>query len=126
MGSNSRGQVTTCRETHDAHILRVDVPLLGMATYQADSLFSILGRNLPDAMGHAILQHDESNTLTVEERRPLVSFMIHSQSCIATTRTTYYGTSRSLLLVRQIDPYLSHILRITITGVRTVRPQINL
>ena len=123
---NGRGQMATCREAHDTYILRVDMPLLSMTAHQSDSLFSILGRHLPSTMRHAVFQHDEDNTLTIEERSPLVSFMVHSQMTIATARTAYHGTSCGLLLIRQIDPHLGHILRIAIAGLGTVRPQIHL
>ena len=41
MGSNGRGQMTASREPHDAYVLRVDMPLLGIPTNQSDGLLSI-------------------------------------------------------------------------------------
>ena len=102
------------------------MPLLCILAYQSHRLFSILGRHLPDAVWHAVLHHDQCNALTIEERRPLVTLVVHSQMAVATARTAHHGTSRGLFLVGQIHPHLRHVLRIVVARLRTFRPQIHL
>ena len=97
-----------------------------MTAYQTDGLFGIFLRNGKVAMRHAILYHNEGNALTREEGSPVVTFVLHSQMLVAPTRTADYGTSRSLLGIRQIDPHLCLVFRIAIAGTRPLRPQINL
>ena len=117
MGSYRRGQMATGREAHDAYIIRIDVPFLGMTAHQTHSLVSILLGNGIVAMRHTIFYHDEGNALTCEERSPVVTFMLHGQVLIASTRTADYGTPRSLIGTGQIDPHLSLVFRVAIVGI---------
>lgn len=126
MGGNSRGQVTTCREAHDANVLGIDVPLLGIAAHQTGGFLSILGRYCIVAMRHAVFHDDEGNALTIKELGPVVSLVVHGQMLVATTRTAYHSPSGSLLGIGQIHPYLGHVVGITIAGIRAFRPQIHL
>ena len=126
MGSNRRSQVTAGREAHDTDILRIDVPLLGMPAHQLHGLLGIVGRNLTHTVWHAVFQNNESNALLVEERCPVVTFMLHGQMTVATSRTTHDGTSCSLFGLGQIDPHLCHIRGVVITGLRPFRPEVHL
>ena len=126
MGSHRRSQVSACREAHDAYIVRIDVPLLGMPANQSDSLFGILCRNGIVTVGHAVFQHDEGNALSVEERSPVEAFVLHGQMLVATTGAAHHGTPCGFLLVRQKDGHLRHVVRVAVIGTWALRPQIHL
>ena len=126
VGSQRRCQMTACRESHDAHVLLVDMPLVSMSAHHLHRLLRILQGHLVVAMGHTVFQHDERNALPVEERSPVVTFMLHRQMLVAAARTAHHRPSRSLLAVGQVHPYLSLVFRVAIAHTCTVWPQIHL
>ena len=103
MGGNSRSEMTSRREAHDADVVTVDMPLDGVPADCFYGLLSIGDGDETVAMRHAVLQYNEGDTLVVEERGPLMTLMIHRQMGIATSRTADHSATSSLLFIRQID-----------------------
>ena len=126
MSSHCGSQMSTCREAHDAYVLRIDVPILSIAAHQSDSLFGILCGYGIMTMRHTIFQYDESNALTIEEGSPVEAFMLHGQMLIPPTGTAHDSAPCGTLLVGQKYGNLRHIVRIAIAGTWPIRPQIHL
>ena len=126
VGGDGRCQMAASREAHDAHLLGIDVPGFCHAAYQSHGLLGILDGYPIGSVWHAVFQYDDGNAHAVEERCPLRAFVLHGQMAVATTRADDDGTPRRLALGRQIDRHLCHILRVAITRLRPLWPQIQL
>ena len=124
VSGDSRGQMTTSRRAHDTHLLRVNVPLLGVAAHHTDGLLGIADGDLEVSARHAIFQDDKGNTLLIEERCPVGTLMRHSQMAVTTTRTAHYGTSSRLLGVGQEDGNLGCVRGIAVRIGCIIRPEI--
>ena len=112
MGGDGRGKVSTCREAHDAHIIRINMPLGGMATHGLHSLFGIRDWDKAVAVRHAVFEHNKGDTLIIEECSPLVTLMIHGKVCISTARAADHSTPRGTLGIRQINSYFCVVVSI--------------
>ena len=97
MGGDSGSQMATSRESHDAHILRIDMPYKGRVANGTDGRTGIAQRNLTVALRHAISQHEIGNALLVEVLGPVMSLVLHGQMAIAATGAAYDGTAGRLL-----------------------------
>ena len=93
------GKMSTCRRTHDAHLVGVDVPRLGIAAHKTHSLLGVLKGHLVYAVGHTIFQHHGGNTHVVEKRSPVAPLMIHCEMGIATTWTNHDAAPSGTLRV---------------------------
>ena len=121
MRGDGRSQVPACREAHDTHIIMIDVPIHRMTTNHPDGLFGIRYRDIEIAVGHAVFQHDQRNTLAIEESCPLMTLVVHGEMGIATTRTTNNGTSRCFLCIGQINCQFCFVFLVTIERAPTIQ-----
>ena len=87
MGADSRCQMATCREAHNAKVVGIDTPHEGTIANKAERFIGIAKRNIAVAIGHAILQHKKGNALGIEELCPIVSFVRHGKMAIAAAGT---------------------------------------
>ena len=93
----------SCRESHDADVIGVDVPLLGMCLHGSDGFVSIRLRHGVVAMRHTVFQHDGGDAAGIEEWCPLVTFMVHGRQIIATTGTDDHRTGGRCASLGQIN-----------------------
>lgn len=112
MGGDGRGEVSTCREAHDAHVISIYMPLGSMATHGLHGLFGIGDWDKAVAVRHAVFEHNKGDTLVIEECSPLVPLMIHGKVCIPTARTADHSTTRGTLGIRQINSYFCVVFSI--------------
>ena len=93
-----------------------------MLAHLSDSFFGIFGRHGIVAVGHAVLQHNEGDALTVEEWGPVCALMLHGQMVVSATGAADDGASRCFFLVGQEHGYLGQVLRIAIVCFRAFGP----
>ena len=77
------GQFGARRETHDADLVGIDVPLLGVSAHQANGLQGIVdavGARLVSVAAKAIPQDDGVHAVVVEERDEVGSLGAHVES----------------------------------------------
>ena len=61
------------------YIVWIDVPYISTITHGLDGIIGIRHRNIPVTIRHSIFQNEISNSLLVEIRSPIRSFMFHGQ-----------------------------------------------
>ena len=83
-------QMSTGRESHYTHPVRIDSPLLRMLTHQTDGLLRILKRTVRRVIHnvfqwHAVFQHKCGNTCPGETAGDIKAFFIDGQPFITAT-----------------------------------------
>ena len=88
--------MSTSRETHYSHIMRIDFPICGRIAYDSESIFNIADRTSPVSVGQTIVHHEICDSLFVEPFRPLCAFMSVGQNRITTSWNTDNSLSRRI------------------------------
>ena len=58
--------MSACRESHDAHIVRIDAPHRGGVTHDTDAILHVAYRQSTVAIGKTVVNNEVGNTLSVE------------------------------------------------------------
>lgn len=77
VGGDGRGQMSSCRRSHDTNVIRVDVPAVGISAHQLDGLLGIFDGHTFVTMRHAVFQYDGGNTFLIEEGCPVIALVFH-------------------------------------------------
>ena len=93
-------------------VVRIQIPHICTIAKCLDSLERITHWDVSVTVWHAIFQHSQGDATRIEERSPIMPFVVHGKMRVTTTRTAHNSTSRRIL--RKIDSDF----RLTICGVR--------
>ncbi len=119
-----RSKMAAGRKSHYTHLILVYMPRGCIAAHKTHGLFSVTYRHGGIAVRHTVFKNKHCNSLTIEERRPSMPFMVHSQMVITATRTDYYGLPRGQLFLRKIDINTCRVLRVTALHGSPGRPKV--
>ena len=118
-----RGEVTACRRAHDAYILGVDIPALGVPPDHSHGLLSVLNGHFVIAVGQTVVEHYGGYALLCEEWRPVCTLTVHDDTAVCATGTDDHCTACRTALLWQEDLYVSLILRVAIVVRRLSCPE---
>ena len=105
MRGDDRREMTTGREAHDAHIVRINAPHGRRVAHRADTLLHIANRLSSVSVGQTIIHHKISNASLIHPLGCQCALMRVRQHRIAAARHTHNGLARRVL--RQEAAHLS-------------------
>ena len=123
MSRDCRCKMSAGRRSHDTDISWIQIPYISTVPHYLHGSLGIRNRKCTVTIRHTIFQNDQCDTLFVEIRCPIISFVVYSQVRISTTRARHYSTTcsqfrrrkkyakRRLFNIKRVRSILSYRLR---------------
>ena len=87
MRGRRRGQMSAGRETHDAHLMRIDAPRRGIAPCDADRLVHVFQRNFVVAVRHPVTEHQNGDAVVAKPAGHLEPLALVADASVPPART---------------------------------------
>ncbi len=99
VGCYGRGQVSARRKPHDPYFSRINSTRCRDASHRAHGALTVEhhGWVTIAILAEPIFQHESMNTSRLEPPRHLLTFMVHGQPPVSTTRTNHHCRSTGIL-----------------------------
>ena len=93
MRTERRSKMPTCGESHNAHIIRINLPTGRRIPDYFHSMLGITRRKCTSSMGQAVFQNKITDATLIEKISPRITFVGYGQMSISSSLTIYDSPS---------------------------------